>query len=123
MKTFFFLFTFLKYKNRIFMRLNTENKNDQWISMVKANNYTLKNNMTSGYDGRYNITEILNNTEIEKIKENFNKYNLLKTLEDKKIPIQHKIKLIDNYNKNNYQSVYVTNITKGGLFKDWNFKL
>lgn len=120
MKTLFFLFTFLKYKNRTFMTLNTDNKNDKWISMVKANNYTLKNNMTSGYDGRYNVTEITNYAEIEKIKNNFNKYNLLKTLEDNKIPIQHKIKLID---KNNYQSVCSNNITKGGLFKDWNFKL
>jgi hypothetical protein len=44
MKTLFFLFTFLKYKNRIFMTLDTENKNDNWISMVKANNYTSINN-------------------------------------------------------------------------------
>ena len=120
MKSLFFLFTFLKYKNRIFMTVDTDNKNSQWISIIRANNFSSINNIYNGYDCRHKITEDINYNEIEKIKENINKYNLLKTLEDNKIPIQHKIKLIE---KNNYQSVYVTNITKGGLFKDWDFKL
>jgi len=48
----------------------------------------------------------------------FNKYNLYKILKNKKVNINTKLKLIeDNMN----EKIIKGNITKGGLYKDWNF--
>jgi len=76
----------------------------------------------SGFDAR----PILN-TEDEvdimiKVEKHFMKMKLLTYLEtNNKLPDPHKLLRISNYNKDNFGEQYKPNITKGGLFKDWDF--
>ena len=103
------MLAFINHKKNLLMSHN--NLNERWNTIIKINtNYTI-----NGYDQRYN--ESFNYTELHKFNENFRKYNLLKILEDKKISTEHKLKLINN------KSSYNTNLSEGGLFKDWNFTM
>lgn len=91
--------------------ISIDSQNERWATMIKINtNYTI-----SGYDQRYN--ESFNYTKLYKFNENFRKYNLLKILEDNKISTEHKLNLINN------ELVYQSNLSQGGLFKDWNFTM
>lgn len=92
-KILFLLIALTKHRTPFYMRMNSDNKT------FNINN-AIQNNL-SGYDERYSINE----SELYTINKHFNKYNLLKTLEDK-------LKLIDD-------SMHAFNITQGGLFKDW----
>jgi hypothetical protein len=103
------LLAFVNHKKNLLMSIDSQN--ERWVTMIKINtNYTIR-----GYDQRYN--ESINYTELNKINKNFNKYNLLKILEDKKISTEHKLKLINN------ELVYNSDLSKGELFKDWNFTM
>ena len=103
------LLAFVNHKRDLIMSIDSQN--ERWTTMIKINtNYTIR-----GYDQRYN--ESFNYTELYKYNENFRKYNLLKILEDKKISTEHKLKLINN------ELVYNSNLSQGGLFKDWNFTM
>jgi len=105
------LLAFINHKKNLLMSHN--NLNERWNTIIKINtNIQIK---TQGYDQRYN--ESFNYTELYKFSKNFRKYNLLKILEDKKISTEHKLKLINN------KSTYNTNLSEGGLFKDWNFTM
>ena len=75
-------------------------------------------NLNDGYDGRYNGTD--NDHELLVNITHFNrKMNLLKTLENKNILQDIKVKLIEEYNINEIPSPILPNIHSGGLFKDW----
>ena len=105
------LLAFINHKKNLLMSHN--NLNERWDTIIKINtNIQIK---TQGYDQRYN--ESFNYTELYKFNKDFRKYNLLKILEDKKISTEHKLKLINN------KSTYNTNLSEGGLFKDWNFTM
>ena len=59
---------------------------------------------------------------IIKVEKYFMKMRLLRYLEtNQKLPDADKLLSITNYNKQECGSQYETNITKGGLYKDWNF--
>jgi hypothetical protein len=103
------LLAFVNHKKNLLISIDSQN--ERWVTMIKINtNYTIR-----GYDQRYN--ESINYTELNKINKNFNKYNLLKILEDKKISTEYKIKLINN------ELIYNSNLSNGELFKDWNFTM
>jgi hypothetical protein len=75
-----------------------------------------------GYDERYiNETDPLNDNIdlLIKIRQNFYKLRLLKYLENEKISIIDKVKLVEDYEKNTSESKYKANLFSGGLLKDW----
>lgn len=80
-------------------------------------------NKYDGYDMRYIDKNNFNNTENSSISFNyleiFNKYKIYKLLKNENVSINTKLKLIKK--ENIFGDNIVPNITKGGLYKDWNF--
>jgi hypothetical protein len=75
-----------------------------------------------GYDNRYNGTD--NDTDIVLNITKFNiQMDLLKTLENDNVSQHVKIKLINQYNKNEIHSPLKPDIFSGGLYKDWDYDI
>jgi hypothetical protein len=83
---------------------------------VKKHVSILKKNQTDGNDHR-----ILDKNEypIENIRKNAYKYKQLEKLQNPKISIIEKIHIIQQIEKEDDHSQYITNIFNGGLLKDW----
>ena len=99
-------------------------KKNSYISYIK-----ISNKKYDGYDMRYidennfnnsvNSSIILYETKLNNYREIFNKYKLYKLLKNENVSINIKLELIKEeyvFNDN-----IVPNITKGGLYKDWDF--
>jgi len=84
--------------------------------IIKKNISILKKNQTDGKDHR-----ILDKKEypIENIRKNAYKYSQLEKLQNQKMSLFEKIVIIEQIEKDNEDSEYMTNIRNGGLFKDW----
>jgi hypothetical protein len=102
--------------------------------LLKYNFNKSANDIYSGYDGRYpmdenNITELTFSDEdqilIAKIRKYFIYKDFLKTLENDKVSIQQKLRIIEDNDLLNLDdsSKYVTNLLAGGLMDDFNFEL
>jgi hypothetical protein len=110
MKILFFLYSFISIQNNYFKKNKIEKINN------KKDKNDDDNNSNSGNDMRF----IENNDkeselQINQIKKYIDKKKLLDNLMNNNINILSKLTLIDEYKELNYLS----NITKGGLFKDW----
>ena len=87
-----------------------------------------KNSIYSGYDCRFipnNTSRINDQLQLIKISNFFIYKNLLKTLENKDVSINNKMKIIeenDILNLNTHYSKYTSNIKSGGLMKDFDFE-
>jgi hypothetical protein len=92
------------------------------------------NDVYSGCDGRYpmnenSITELTFSEDdqilIAKIGKYFIYKDFLKTLENDKVSINNKLRVIENNNLLHLDdsSKYVTNLLAGGLMDDFNFEL
>ena len=114
-----FIFLLIKsYKEKIIMLSDIRKYqiNNRWNNMIliQKNETNINRNIT-GLDYRFPLNKSIDDDELNKIIINFNKYKLLKTLEDNKLSDQYKINLLSNFTDKNY----AMNITKGGLFNDW----
>jgi hypothetical protein len=77
-----------------------------------------------GYDNRYNNTENKNDLDIIfNITLFHQQLHLLKKLKKTNISQHTKLDLIEKYNKNKEKSNMVSNISEGGLYKDWNYDI
>ena len=101
--------------NTFFFKNNKNNKKNIYLKKI-LNKY-------NGYDMRYIDENNFNNSENSSMsfnyREMFNKYKIYKLLKNENESINVKLKLIKKeyvFNNN-----IVLNITKGGLYKDWNF--
>lgn len=74
----------------------------------------------AGKDMRYNETSELDLAMLDKIKMYNHKFNVLQRLKDNKVSIFDKIHLIEKEDINDFY-MRASNITKGGLFDDWDF--
>ena len=89
-------------------------------NFITQNKINFKSNVYEGYDKRcINITDL---TDMNTIKKNFYKKNILDKLVSVNIDMYTKLKYVDEYyslcdNKNKY----IMNLNAGGLFNDWNF--
>ena len=106
-------------------------------SLFLNNTYLFKNNNKKniyiekilnkhdGYDMRYIDKNNLNHSENSSIifnyREIFNKYKIYKLLKNENISINIKLELIKKENILDNNIVSIVNITKGGLYKDWDF--
>ena len=80
-------------------------------------------NRKNGYDQRYNIIE--DKSALKKIIENNEKKNVLNCLESNNVSLIYKLNKIDELNKLYYEDSdpKIGNLSKGGLFCDWNFEI
>ncbi len=76
-----------------------------------------KHKFTTGFDHRYNITET-NFDQIHCIHRSFSKVALLHILENPKIFTIEKVKII-KHSDLICESSMMPNVTKGGLYNDW----
>lgn len=77
----------------------------------------------SGLDETYKGNETVDTEMLHQIHINLIKFALLKQLESQNIVEEVKLQLLDE-NKHLFDSTgYATNITAGGLYKDWDFML
>jgi hypothetical protein len=116
----FFLSFVLKNNRRRNRNLLDSFTSELPIKLGRSYSNEFNFNINDGYDGRYNGT--YNDDELLVNITHFNrKMNLLKTLENKNISKDSKVKLIEEYNINEIPSPILPNIHSGGLFKDWNW--
>lgn len=73
----------------------------------------------SGCDNRFNLTSDIDYEKLRLINISIFNFNLLKKLEDTKVPNCEKLTLIENSNIFNYS--IKPNIEGGDLYKDWDF--
>jgi hypothetical protein len=76
----------------------------------------LKKDIGNGLDNRVQKPE---NTSMSSILQNYYKYNQLRILRDQQVSILDKLKIVEEIEQDAEESKYSTNITKGGLWKDW----
>ena len=94
---------------------------------LKKNIYFIKlSGKYDGYDMRFinpnnseNSFIFLNESKLNNYHEIFNKYKLYKLLKNENISINTKLELIKK--EKIFDNNIIPNITKGGLYKDWNF--
>jgi hypothetical protein len=117
-----FLVAFLLDNKKYFY---SSKKNNSVIQMSDTSiNYLFKQNMrfSDGCDHTFNETdnEKLDNEKLLiKIRENYKKMELLRTLESINLSLESKIIIIDEYKRYNEPKIKTINIKDGGLFKDW----
>ena len=99
---------------------NISNKNKNINNNINENNKLINlykiSNKYNGYDNRYITENNLSNIQLNNYRRIYNNYKLLKN-ED--ISINTKLKLIKK--ENIFGDNIVPNITKGGLYKNWDF--
>ena len=100
------------YSNFIYLNMKTS----------KTFSYTRYSYLRAGKDERYNETSDLDLEMLDKIKMYNRKFKVLQQLEDERISIFDKIGLIEKEDINDFY-MRSTNITRGGLFDDWDFDL
>ena len=76
-----------------------------------------------GSDGRVHTKQ--NNTDevLIDIAIFIDQMEILKTLENPELGLQDKLRIVEEYESKTNPKVYTANISKGGLFKDWNYTL
>jgi phosphoenolpyruvate carboxylase len=117
----------------------SENSLEKLLQIAKNNARKKKRKLVGGYDMRTNETS-LNETMLSQIAENMRKLKLLNLLENPQISEIEKLQRLENYRKTDSisghfsvlkksgmvdlerytESTYGTDMTKGGLFSDWN---
>jgi len=73
------------------------------------------------YVDKNNMNKSENSSIIFNYREIFNKYKIYKLLKNENISINIKLELIKKENILDNNIVSIRNITKGGLYKDWDF--
>jgi hypothetical protein len=105
----------LPESKNIFTIENNVNNNLETIT-YKSNNL----NLNSGYDCRFNASNYENSNEIYNISRYFHILEILKAIESKKVSINDKIDIIEQYNNDESEiSKYIPNININNLFYDW----
>ena len=74
------------------------------------------NNTNAGKDNRYNESEV-DQDLLKRIKENLEKYETLKYLENDRVSILDKLRKIGE------SGINPPNLNSGGLMKDWDFNI
>ena len=74
------------------------------------------NNTNAGWDNRYNESEV-DQYLLERIRENLEKYETLKYLENDRISILDKLRKLEE------SGINPLNLNAGGLMKDWDFNV
>jgi len=72
------------------------------------------NNENAGKDNRYNESEA-DSDLLERVRENFEKYEILKYLEN------DRVSMLDKLQKIGESGINAPNLNAGGLMKDWDF--
>jgi len=103
------------------------NSTDLEESEIKWKHRRLKQNNSSGFDTRTTENETENEIVLLKIQENIYLHNLLKKLMSPYLQQNTKLKAWYEYLdygeiKQNGSSKFATDLTRGGLFKDWDFE-
>jgi hypothetical protein len=88
------------------------------LTAILAKPYNSRFNKHSGFDGRFNESEI-DDELLYNISISFYKHKLLKTLENADISVFTKLEYIEKYNSENEKSKHAPNMEAGGLWKDW----
>jgi hypothetical protein len=76
-------------------------------------------NKTNGQDGHSNEKVDDNLLILSEIKKNMERYKQLKMLQNPRISILEKIMIIETIEKEEIDSIYTSNICRGGLWDDW----
>jgi len=102
----------LIFYNKDNLRLNSASE----LEIVKQKSILIRNK-TDGNNYHFSKTE--EDKEIQLIKINNHRYNYFKLqiLENPNISIIDKIMILEKYTSTT--SIYISDITKGGLWKDW----
>jgi len=97
-----------------------EFENSNSSNVIEMNTRNTFFNKNHGYDERYNASKYGSDDDIIFNITKFNRQmELLKKLENKGVSKPDKVKIIEEYNKNENPSPIVPNINEGGLYKDW----
>jgi hypothetical protein len=83
-----------------------------------TNTFFSKPGHDNTYNGSDNDTDIILN-----ITRFYRQMELLKSLENKNVSRQTKLKLVENYEKQENQTPLLPNIFSGGLYNDWNYDI
>lgn len=117
----------------------SENSLEKLLQIAKNNAKKKQQDLIGGYDMRTNETN-LNETMLSHIAENIHKLKLLNLLENPRVSEIEKLNRLENYTKTDSisghyaivkksgmvdleqysESTYGVDMTKGGLFSDWN---
>jgi len=96
---------------------------NQPIHVIQNRSYQLFFYNRSGYDERYNSSKYPSDQDIIfNITRFYHQMELLKKIESQKVSQQNKVKLVEEYNKNENPSPMVPNIHAGELYKDWDWQ-
>ena len=92
-------------------------------TVLKTTQNALSRSSNAGYDCRYalNYTEPEDFEKLSNIKCNLEKMKLLKLLENPTISLYEKTRRVELYEF--YDKFSSPNVTRGGLYKDWNFDI
>ena len=92
-------------------------------TVLKTTQIALSRSSTTGYDFRYalNYTEPEEFEKLCNIKCNLNKMKLLKLLENPTISLHEKERRVEI--SEFYDKFVSPNVTRGGLYKDWDFDI
>jgi hypothetical protein len=97
----------------------TKNKDNRILS----NTFSDKILKSGGFDERFNQTSDNNSEMLITFQKNMVKMNLLKKLQSMDISEAEKLKEVEKYQSDNYESKYLYNLEAGGLYNDWNFNI
>jgi hypothetical protein len=69
------------------------------------------------------VASMLSSSLKEKIRAEAEEMNLLKKLQSMDISESEKLKEVEKYQNDNYESKYLYKLEAGGLYNDWNFNI
>jgi len=107
----------LNIKKEPYVRMYSLLVNTQNDQIINATPLPKKNDTMPGCDGRFPMKENSSSQVILDLHSFYGKMKLLNYLESPKYSEQSKLAAVEEYNKNNTKSKYVTNI-KSGFFQD-----
>jgi len=107
----------------LFHKKKIVTKHDNYANdlLIEPKITLIRPNITDG-NNNYILSEIEEDIEkntLFKIKRNIIKSNQLQLLESSYISIIEKLLIVKELERDNVDSVYISNIHKGGLWKDW----
>lgn len=112
------LFSWILFHKKTIINKQEYSANDLYIEKKM---YNMPSNVTIGNDNCISLEEehITKDKTLSKIRNNILKWNQLQLLENPHISIIEKLLIVKEIETDNVESIYVSNIYKGGLYKDW----
>ena len=113
------LFSWILFYKKTIINKSEYSANDLYIEKKMSN--MPPSNITIGNDNRISLEEedINKDNTLSKLINNKLKWNQLQILQNPHISIIEKLLIVKEIEDDNVESIYVSNIYNGGLYKDW----